>query len=147
MTSWFAPEFDHPEAVESLTRRLQLTNDWSDDWAVEAADAFRLPEFCECYAKDVLSHEERIALMCLIIASLDNYLGQVPAPTTEPRTQLEQTVEQLLEADCATHLAAIKQWCRFEAPRQGGDASGWVYNVTPLMRRVWAKCWKLNSDT
>jgi hypothetical protein len=146
------------EAVERLTARLDLSAVWSEDWPVEAADPARIEEFCAFYSSGDLTGAEKIALMHLIIASLDEYLLQTPPGEQDAR--IGEAVERLLRADFPLHAEAVQSWARLDVPEgvspgislppdigndfdlstlgDDEDEAGWVFYVTPLMRRIWA---------
>lgn len=159
-----SPERD--AAIHTLTQRLGLFDAWTEDWAVEAADADRLQEFCRLYTQSpsVLSLPEKCALMELIIASLDNYLAHTPFSLYDP--EVCGTIERLLEHDYSLHACTIQQWCRSEedsesddgplssfAPQEmrrssvtsidptgDPDPTQWPFCVAPILRRIRLRC-------
>jgi hypothetical protein len=155
----FPPHEKH-EAIQALTRRLHLLPYWnSDDWALEAAEAARVAEFCEFYVSAVptLSVDEKFALMSLIVASLDDYLVQTLPEERDPA--LCTQVERLLRRDYALHAPIVESWCHDAASGSDGteaevnpstfpsdentdgiEDAGWTFYVTPLMRRIRSRC-------
>ena len=158
-TQPYSPLSETPQAILSLTRRLHLSMNEGKDWAIEAADAERIHEFCQFYQTDPLSLEEKFALMALLVASLDDYLNNTLPVECDPNLSL--TVEMLLRRDFSLHRATIVQWCHFDVVSETGpypeddetewdeswgsspvenaenDETGWVFHVTPMARRVW----------
>jgi hypothetical protein len=68
-----SPEYPTTKAIQRLTEIFQLP-EYCQDWEIEVADSSRVIEFCDTYEKVILDAESRFALMCLIIASYDDYL-------------------------------------------------------------------------
>jgi hypothetical protein len=148
------------EAIDRLTVRLGLFPFWSEDWAMEAADGGRVQEFCDFYTFANLSPTDKIVLMHLIVASLDDYLLQTPPGPQN--SAVSATVEDLLRQDISLHAETVKNWARPEIPDSVAPESptsaadnweallrdepddeqerGWVFHVTPMMRRIWADC-------
>jgi hypothetical protein len=154
------PRHEFREAIDRLTVRLGLFPFWSEDWAMEAADGGRVPEFCAFYASANLSPTDKIVLMHLIVASLDDYLLQTPPGQQD--SGVSAAVENLLRQDFPLHAETVKKWARQEVPESVNpehpastadhweallrddlddeNERGWVFYVTPMMRRIWADC-------
>lgn len=97
------------------------------DWDVENADASRVEAFCDCYEREPLSRDERVALMRLTIASCDDSLRAGGSPALG-------RVEAALRRDYAIHFHTVQSWACLDDPLE--DA----YAVTPMMRAVYASC-------
>lgn len=138
-------------AISGLTDLLNLSNNWSGDWALETADALRLDEFIKVYTAGRLDNDEKFALMSLIVASLDDYLC-----CTSPEQQdlaISTQVEHLLNVGFVLHSTTVESWCHFNASNTNDSVqdpwsdfsdeidvdslSDWDFQVTQMMRRIW----------
>ena len=157
-----SPRQEASLAVQSLRDRLTLRAVTEKDWAIHAADADRVGEFCTVYQTANLDADEKFALMALIVASLDDCLNMTPPKECDPSLGL--IVEHLLRQDFALHRDTVALWCRWDAdapaparpadewdavpdtwnpewgPEPPAETGGWVFHVTPIMRRVWQEC-------
>jgi hypothetical protein len=135
MKSQAPPRFESSEAEKYLNKLLGLPyQEGMQDWAIELADPSRVAEFCAIYESGGLNAEEKFALMRLIVASLDDLLNELP--NDQPETT--ERVEYWLCEDFALHLHTVHYWC---LPDEADLAN--VFSVTPLVRRVWQECFKL----
>ena len=114
------------QAIQKLNSSLQLPYEaWMQDWDILLADPTRIREFINIYDRDQLDHDEKFALMSLIISSYNNQLE------TEPVAEIENDVRRLLTRDYEIHKDRIQYWCCFDSV--GSE----YFAVTPLMRRLW----------
>jgi hypothetical protein len=93
---------------------------------VELADPSRVGEFLEVYETAPLTADDRVALMALILASVDRYLGvEEQAPEEWAR------IAVLLTDHRALHRETTSYW----ACDGTDDPEGW-FSLTPLVRAV-----------
>ena len=114
-------------SLEKLENLLALpASGYEQDWEVELADASRVGEFLEAYETAPLTTDDKVALMALILASVDRYLsGEERAPEEWAR------IAVLLTDDRALHRETTNYW----ACEGTDDPEGW-FSLTPLVRAV-----------
>jgi hypothetical protein len=93
-----------PEAREYWIARLGLANWDQQDWEFTSVDQSRLAELLLIYEEELLDEHLKFALMCLIIAALDDRLSEGPLPVHSER------VRRLLVRDLALHRETVKYW-------------------------------------
>ena len=93
------------------------------DWPIEVADAARLHEFADAYRDPALTRDERIVLMELVIASLDD----VEDPGSH---ELWPSIQEILLSDFDLHKQTVFYWAVEEFAASDG------FSVTPLMRAL-----------
>ena len=114
-------------SIEKLNSLLALpATGGEQDWDVELADSGRLDEFVAAYSNVELTAADRIALMALILASVDSYLDQRHALPTA-----WSSVSELLHRDEELHRQTTEYW-----RREGEeDPEGW-FQLTPHIRQL-----------
>lgn len=105
------------------------------DWSLEASNPKRLGEFCDLYENGSLDAETKFALMCLIIASLEELMDQ--KATAQSGEEAMQRVERFLRQDFLLHLHTLDYWCLHDEI----DSEN-VFAPTPVIRRIWQDCYK-----
>ena len=113
-------------AIEYLNRLLHLPATGKEqDWDIELADATRLDDFLNVLDHQHLSDDQKQALMALIIASYDDFLGlgQSAFDPYRERIALHLQKNPLLYEDLLNYWAL---W--------GDDNSENLWNVTPFIR-------------
>ena len=131
------PRSETRAAVDNIDRLLNLgggDEKPSQDWDLTIADPTRLAEFCDLYESGSLNDETKFALMMLIVSSLDDALH---GNSTGPDTSIEARIERLLRQDFVLHLHTIYNWALLD----NADHDN-VFPVTPLLRSIWADCFK-----
>lgn len=101
---------------------------YEQDWEVELADASRVGEFLEAYKTAFLTADDKVALMALLIASVDRYMGGHHRAPEE-----WQRISNLLTEERILHNETIKYW----ACEEMNDPEGW-FPITPFIRTVLA---------
>jgi len=96
------------------------------DWDVELADASRLGDFLDAYETAPLSPDDKVALMALILASTDRYLGE-----THHAPEQWARISVLLAEHRALHWETTDYWAR-----EGVDDPESWFSLTPLVRAV-----------
>jgi hypothetical protein len=131
-----SPKYPTANAIQRLNEMFHLPQ-YGQDWEIEVADSSRLAEFCNAYETFVLDSEERFALMCLIIASYDEYLREYGQNTCD--TNLEERIYRLICKDFYLHKHTLEYWCLHDVTdeEEDWDNPEWVFAVTPIMRKIW----------
>lgn len=94
------------KAIQYLNTALRLpASGHEQDWEIELADANRLNEFVSFYENNELPEEVNVALMSLIVASLDEFMSD----GRNDKTLLEK-IKNLLKSDSNLHSETIKYW-------------------------------------
>jgi hypothetical protein len=138
----FPPEWPTRKAIDALTQRLRLRQEWVQDWELAVAEPLRIGEFCDCYEAAPLTLEEKFALMSLVVTSFDDYLQETPPDQRDPA--LQARIERLLRDNFALHEHTVEYWSRLDPESWANPANpddpenGFL--VTPLMRRIWKSC-------
>ena len=94
-----------------------------EDWDIELADADRVKEFLDAYDYD-LSHDIKLALMALILASYDDYIGK-----DKRDVSLEARIKTIIDVDKNLFIGLLKYW----AVEDEQDAKK-CFNLTPFVR-------------
>ncbi len=117
-------------AIDRLNAALNLpAQGWEQDWELELADRSRLGEFVVTYRSLALTPDDKFALMLLILASVDDWLGyEVGVPE-----EWSQIVE-LLRADWNLHRASVEYWVC-----EGADEPDGWFRLTPLLRSAFSR--------
>ncbi len=114
-------------SIEKLTAALALpATGLEQDWEVELADPSRVSDFLGAYQTLPLTPDDKIALMALMLASVDLYIGaQSEIPEDWER------IAALLASERDLHQETIRYWmCEGDE-----DPESW-FHLTPLVRRV-----------
>ena len=137
------PKYETQAATDYLDGYLNIgaADRIQQDWDVENADGKRLAEFCDLYCGDKLDVELKFALMKLIIASLDN-LFYADGHLDDSDQHLAKRVETMLRHDFILHFYTLHYWCLFDEE----DINN-VFGVTPMLRVIWADCFKPEYQT
>ncbi|MEO7717390.1 MAG: hypothetical protein ABIY70_14415 [Capsulimonas sp.] len=137
------PHWVNAETAWSLKILLNLPPDLaaSQDWEIVCADADRLPEFFDLYENGDLDINHKHALMLLIVSSFDDYWRSLEDNVESVEQQFDVRIERLLRQDFLIHLHTIRYWCCVDVEdlEENPDHG---FSVTPLMRRIWADCFK-----
>jgi hypothetical protein len=133
-----SPKYPTNNAIQRLTQMFQLPG-YGQDWEIEVANSSRVLEFCNAYEKVILDAEGRFALMCLIIASYDDYLRDCNFRGNTRNPSLKEYIYHLICADFILHKNTVKYWCVFDVTdeEEDWDNPEWVFAVTPMMREIW----------
>lgn len=101
------------EAMTFLDQALHLpATGREQDWDIELADANRANEFIRYLGEQSLSEDVKLALMALIIASLEDLSYQETIPP-----DLWEKVRKLLREDPPLYADLVQQW----SPKDGDD--------------------------
>lgn len=115
------PEFPTKDAIAHLNQALRLpATGREQDWDIELADPGRAEEFVAYAETHDLPPEQRLALMSLILGSLED-LSQ--AGGLQPA--LWARAQSLLDADRGLYGGLVKRWA-------GGNGDG--FSISPLLR-------------
>ena len=116
-------------SIDKLTTLLALpATGQEQDWEVELADENRIGEFLMAYEGLFLSPDDKLALMALILASVDNY---IEAKSRIPE-EWERIANILIE-ERELHQETISYWrCVDE-----DDPQAW-FHLTPHVRALGA---------
>jgi hypothetical protein len=118
------------DSISKLTSLLGLpSHPHMQDWELECADARRLCEFLDLYERDNLNDDDRFALMKLIVASLDECVGDSRADKV-----MLQRIRRHLSASFSLHEVTIHYWCLWDWDKSDPDN---VFAATPFMREIW----------
>lgn len=134
-----SPKYPTANAIRRLNEMLHLPQS-GQDWEIEVADSSRLVEFCDAYEACVSDTEGRFALMCLIIASYDEYLREYGQDNRD--SILEERIYHLISRDFYLHKHTLEYWCLLDVTdeEEDWDKPEWVFAVTPIMRNIWNSC-------
>ncbi|MCA9679313.1 MAG: hypothetical protein H6708_03110 [Kofleriaceae bacterium] len=114
-------------AIDRISEMLVLRRTGMEqDWDVELADAGRLSEFVDVYARPDLSREDKAALMALILASVDRDVeanGRAPAAW--------DLISVHIQADWDLHESRVRYWRCDDTD----DPDSW-FHLTPYVRRL-----------
>ena len=110
-------------ATAALNQALRLpATGLEQDWDIELADADRIHEFITFMAQQPLDDDTRLALMALILASLDDFSNRQTVPM-----ELATAVRQVLQAAGGLYDGLVRQWSSLD-----GDE----FSISPLMRSL-----------
>lgn len=115
----------HPtkEAVAALNEALHLPAAGREqDWDIELADPDRVNEFVAYFESRALSKGERLALVALILSSLEDLSNR-----EKVSLELWDRVRRLLRADPGLYADLVKQW----GPKSD-DPDGFA--ISPLLQ-------------
>jgi hypothetical protein len=114
-------------SISKLTQRLSLPASGTEqDWDIELADKTRLGAFLAAYEDPSTSADDKFALMALLLASVDQHLGDNATLPGE-----WDRVVKLLAEQPDLHREQIEYWARTEE----NDPEGW-FCLTPHIRDV-----------
>ncbi|MCY1065472.1 ankyrin repeat domain-containing protein [Nannocystis sp. RBIL2] len=122
-----APRWERRAAIDRVAALVGVGNS-GQDWDFEHADRNRIEIFLAAYEREALDVDERLALMKLIVASLDYALRGGDAPPALARIRAH------LVRDYAIHFHTLETWASLDAALE--DA----YAVTPMARSVFFEC-------
>lgn len=114
-------------SIEKLTEALALpATGLEQDWEAELADPSRVSDFLAAYHTLPLTPDDKIALMALMLASADLYIG---AQSSVPEEW--ERIAALLAIERDLHRETIRYWvCEGDE-----DPEAW-FHLTPLVRDV-----------
>lgn len=122
---------------ETLAARLGLTiNPYSQDWEWEVADPAQFDQWLTVYREAVLSEDERISLMEMLIQCVEHVARRPWEPQQVEQLKEWLAIAPLLRDNCLLHASTIEYWSLLEAD----DDPEHQFYVTGAMRRVWAEC-------
>ncbi|MBN9680903.1 MULTISPECIES: hypothetical protein [unclassified Corallococcus] len=114
-------------SIARLTTALALpSNGQEQDWDVELADPARIGEFLTAYRSLPLGSDDRVALMALMLASVDRRLGSglgVPSEWSQ--------IANLLGAERDLHRESLEYWMC-----EADDEPDTWFHLTPLVRAL-----------
>lgn len=113
------------EVIEKLSKELNISNKYYEDWEYINADKTRINEFIDYYCSNNLNDIEKFTLMILIISSCDD---AVRTDSLEKKTW--ENIKRILITEKDIHLSTIEYWSCFEKSIE--DA----FYITPLVREV-----------
>jgi len=126
----FEPRWITGESIARLSAKLRLPVDpLMQDWDIESADPRRLGEFLDLYETEPLPEDDKFALMALIVASFDDWLGDGGTDGT-----VVARIREHLDREFALHEATVHYWCLFDEPDPAE-----CFIVTPFLREIWAR--------
>ncbi|MBW4512435.1 MAG: hypothetical protein KME64_38980 [Scytonematopsis contorta HA4267-MV1] len=134
-----SPKYPKGDAIKRLTEMFKLTG-YCQDWEIEVANPHRVSEFCDAYETIICDSEDRFALMCLIIASYDEYLRFCTYTGVNRDPNLKERIYRLICEDFSLHKHTVEYWCDADITDEEDDWENpeWVFAVTPMMRDIWA---------
>ena len=116
------------QSSDKLSALLGITGwDSDQDWELVHADALRVEEFIKLYRHGDLNEDDRFALMALIVASFDEWLG-----LDYPSAAVTERVRQIIVTNFALHESTVHYWCIWDETDSANFFRG-----TPFMRAVW----------
>jgi len=114
-------------SIDRLNAELSLrATGGEQDWEIELADPTRIGDFLTFYRGTDLTSDDKMALMCLMLASVDRYLETESGPPEQWRE-----VEELLSKDRNLHGEAMDYWSR-----SGEDDPDSWFQLTPFVRAI-----------
>ncbi len=115
-------------STDRLTKLLALpATGQEQDWEIELANGQRIAEFLAAYEEMTLSADDKLALMALILASVDQYIE------SESRAPAEwHTIADLLLEERELHRETVSYW-RCD---DGGDDPRMWFSLTPHVRAL-----------
>ena len=132
------PPYPTPAEIRFLTESLNLRPDfeWMQDWPLEVADGARLREFCDLYEEGASNEKVQVALMHLILCSLDDAMPRgVAKDGVLAVGELEAQINRIdcwLRRDFERYAQIIDYW------RSGNHPDPeYGFAISPLMRRIW----------
>lgn len=124
------PRWITGESIARLSAKLGLPVDpLMQDWDILNADPRRLGEFLDLYETESLTEDDKFALMALIVASFDDWLGD--GGTDEA---VLTRIQRHLVSEFTQHEATVHYWCLFDEPDPAE-----CFVVTQFMRDVWRR--------
>jgi hypothetical protein len=116
------------KVIEELSKKLLLPfTGIEQDWELEMANLERIDEFLNFYKKSVLSTDEKIALMCLILASYDDLLNEKKLEVDNRWNE----IKELLELDRVLFIELLDYWALND---ELGKEN--LFKITPLVRSI-----------
>lgn len=116
------------KVIEELSEKLLLPfTGIEQDWELEMANLERIDEFLNFYEKSVLSTDEKIALMCLILASYDDLLNEKKLEVDNRWNE----IKELLELDRVLFIELLDCWALND---ELGKEN--IFKITPLVRSI-----------
>lgn len=120
--------FVRQDTLKRLSENLSLPYTGTEqDWELEMADASRIDEFIEYYKNNLLSKDEKYALISLIIASYDDVLSLGKLRIDHNWTM----IKTLLEKDRILFADLISYW-KLEDETDDDN----LFAITPLIRTI-----------
>ncbi|MFP2905391.1 hypothetical protein ACLESD_10105 [Pyxidicoccus sp. 3LFB2] len=114
-------------STEKLTTALALpTTGQEQDWDAELADPSRIREFLHAYQVLSLTPDDRVALMALIMASVELHLSAGSDVSHD-----WERIAAILRQERDLHRETISYWAC-----EGEDDPEACFFLTPMVRRV-----------
>ena len=124
-------------AINFLNKELRLpTTGFEQDWDIELANANRIIEFIEFYDNTLLSNDKKIALMALIVGSLEDLANIEPVDQS-----LWKQIEELLCDNYHLFKSIIDYWS-LSNEKNYND----IFAITTLMRNIHCPSASTSSD-
>lgn len=123
-----SPKYVTKSAIAGLVQKIKLPppDQFSQDWEYEVSDPSRINEFLYAYKHTQLNHDEKFALMIIIISSFNDAI--VEGKTEE---KWNSSINSLLLQDLDIHINTIHYWAMWDE-----EDSENCYAVTSFMREV-----------
>ncbi|MFP2895879.1 hypothetical protein [Corallococcus sp. 4LFB] len=114
-------------SIVKLTAALALpASGQEQDWEIELADPARIGEFLTAYRSLSLSPDDKVALMALMLASVDRRLDSGLGMPSE-----WSQIANLLGAEQDLHRESLEYWMC-----EGDDEPDAWFHLTPLVRAL-----------
>lgn len=120
-------------SIDKLSLYFKLSNDFCmQDWEIEVANKDQIAEFVKGYVDFTSTDEDKIALMSLIIASMDQLLKQIIYQEVNRLQEFDRywrEVKNLLVQDIHLHKNLILYWYRLDA-----ENCDEYFSISPYIR-------------
>lgn len=124
-------------AINYLNKELRLpATGFEQDWDIELANANRIVEFIEFYDNTLLNNDKKVALMALIVGSLEDLANIEPIDQS-----LWKQIEELLCNNYHLFKPIIDYWS-LSNEKNSND----VFAITTLMRSIHCPSVSISSD-
>lgn len=112
------------ETVKSISKLLGFTITGNEqDWAVEFADKDRINEFISILKSATLSADEQYGMICLIIASYEDYLYCKKDVNNKIWNEITNHI------DIGKHIDILNYWALWNERNSDN-----MFQVTPIIR-------------
>jgi hypothetical protein len=113
------------EILEPLSKKLSLPYiGIEQDWDIEMADSKRVNDFLKFYQQNILSVDEKVAVMSLIIASYEDFLNENAGIDDQ-----WNEIRLMLKSERSIFVDLINYW---SLSTEEGD----LFQITPLIRNL-----------
>ena len=115
------------QSIDKLTALLALpATGQEQDWEIELADKDRISDFLMAHKRAALSSDDKVALMALLLASVDRHIEATSRP---PKEWTE--IAEILIQERGLHQETVAYWRRDD----DDDPEMWFY-LTPHVRAL-----------